>query len=238
MFQFAGSPPPRLCVRRGAAGVCPAGFPHSETCGSMDICSSPQLFAACRVFRRLLMPRHPPCALLCLTMALLVPSPGPPSVAPRGVLPGLMPGFLGFPPRAPHPCVRPAPPPGGTSLSGAQIPPPKGDIWVSFSLSVSIRFSRCSVTFRHPGLFRSAPRYGNPSPSRGQAGACLSKICSGGRLLSHAHGIVPSAARAFTAVFGMGTGVPPGRIATGTFLICRLGRRTAAQPLLSSLERR
>ena len=48
-------------------GVCPAGFPHSDICGSMDICSSPQLFAAYHVFLRLLVPRHPPCALSCLT---------------------------------------------------------------------------------------------------------------------------------------------------------------------------
>ena len=49
------------------AGVFPAGFPHSDICGSMDICSSPQLFAAYHVFLRLLVPRHPPCALFCLT---------------------------------------------------------------------------------------------------------------------------------------------------------------------------
>ena len=48
-------------------GVLPAGFPHSDICGSMDICSSPQLFAAYHVFHRLLVPRHPPCALSCLT---------------------------------------------------------------------------------------------------------------------------------------------------------------------------
>ena len=48
-------------------GVHPAGFPHSDICGSMDICSSPQLFAAYHVFLRLLVPRHPPCALSCLT---------------------------------------------------------------------------------------------------------------------------------------------------------------------------
>ena len=48
-------------------GVRPAGFPHSDICGSMDICSSPQLFAAYHVFLRLLVPRHPPCALSCLT---------------------------------------------------------------------------------------------------------------------------------------------------------------------------
>ena len=33
----------------------------------MDICSSPQLIAAYHVFRRLLVPRHPPCALISLT---------------------------------------------------------------------------------------------------------------------------------------------------------------------------
>ena len=31
------------------------------------MCPSPQLFAACRVFLRPLVPRHPPCAFLCLT---------------------------------------------------------------------------------------------------------------------------------------------------------------------------
>ena len=47
--------------------VYSARFPHSEICGSKDICSSPQLFAAYHVFLRLLVPRHPPCALTCLT---------------------------------------------------------------------------------------------------------------------------------------------------------------------------
>lgn len=47
--------------------VCACGFPHSEICGSMDICSFPQLFAAYHVFHRLLVPRHPPCALFRLT---------------------------------------------------------------------------------------------------------------------------------------------------------------------------
>ena len=46
---------------------CSCGFPHSDICGSVDICSSPQLFAAYHVFHRLLVPRHPPCALFCLT---------------------------------------------------------------------------------------------------------------------------------------------------------------------------
>ena len=47
--------------------VCSAGFPHSEISGSSDICSSPLLIAAYHVFHRLLVPRHPPCALSSLT---------------------------------------------------------------------------------------------------------------------------------------------------------------------------
>ena len=50
---------------------CSCGFPHSDICGSVDICSSPQLFAAYHVFLRLLVPRHPPCALISLTITLL-----------------------------------------------------------------------------------------------------------------------------------------------------------------------
>ena len=51
-------------------GVCPAGFPHSDISGSLDICSSPKLFAAYHVFHRLLVPRHPPCALSSLTSSI------------------------------------------------------------------------------------------------------------------------------------------------------------------------
>ncbi len=43
------------------------GFPHSDIHGSLDICSSPWLFAACHVFLRLLVPRHSPYALTSLT---------------------------------------------------------------------------------------------------------------------------------------------------------------------------
>ena len=52
-------------------GVFPCGFPHSDICGSPDICSFPQLFAAYHVFLRLLVPRHPPCALLRLTSLIV-----------------------------------------------------------------------------------------------------------------------------------------------------------------------
>ena len=42
-------------------------FPHSDISGSLDICSSPKLFAAYHVFHRLLVPRHPPYALISIT---------------------------------------------------------------------------------------------------------------------------------------------------------------------------
>ena len=48
--------------------VFSCGFPHSDISGSSDICSSPKLFAAYHVFHRLLVPRHPPCALFRLTI--------------------------------------------------------------------------------------------------------------------------------------------------------------------------
>ena len=48
--------------------VLRTGFPHSDICGSRIICISPQLFAAYHVFLRLLVPRHPPCALISLTI--------------------------------------------------------------------------------------------------------------------------------------------------------------------------
>ena len=55
-----------LCIYHTVTEGCSAGFPHSDISGSMDICSSPKLFAAYHVFHRLLVPRHPPCALYCL----------------------------------------------------------------------------------------------------------------------------------------------------------------------------
>ena len=56
-----------LCIHHTTTEVCSARFPHSDISGSLDICSSPKLFAAYHVFHRLLVPRHPPCALSSLT---------------------------------------------------------------------------------------------------------------------------------------------------------------------------
>ena len=46
-------------------------FPHSEISGSRDMCSSPELIAACHVLLRLQVPRHPPNALLRLNYFLV-----------------------------------------------------------------------------------------------------------------------------------------------------------------------
>ena len=62
-------PPVHLWIQCTVAEVPSAGSPHSDICGSMDICSSPKLFAAYLVFLRLLVPRHPPCALFVLDLA-------------------------------------------------------------------------------------------------------------------------------------------------------------------------
>ena len=59
-----------LCIGVRILEVCSSGFPHSEISGSKDICSSPKLFAAYHVFHRLLVPRHPPCALSSLTSCI------------------------------------------------------------------------------------------------------------------------------------------------------------------------
>jgi len=64
---------PRVGSALAVTGSSPAGFPHSDISGSMPACGSPKLFAACHVLPRRSVPRHPPCALLCLTS--LLPQP-------------------------------------------------------------------------------------------------------------------------------------------------------------------
>ena len=68
MFQFRAFPSYAYLIQRTIHRYCLCGFPHSEISGSTDICSSPKLIAACHVLRRLLMPRHSPCALYSLTL--------------------------------------------------------------------------------------------------------------------------------------------------------------------------
>ena len=59
-----------LCIQYRTTEVCSARFPHSEICGSLNICFLPQLIAAYHVFLRLSVPRHPPCALSNLTLSI------------------------------------------------------------------------------------------------------------------------------------------------------------------------
>jgi hypothetical protein len=54
-------------IQLGMVPVSRTGFPHSDTPGSSLACSSPRLFAAGRVLRRLFAPRHPPYTLSSLT---------------------------------------------------------------------------------------------------------------------------------------------------------------------------
>ena len=60
MFQF---PPFAYTLQVYMTVLLTAGLSHSEISGSKVICTSPELVAAYHVLRRLLEPRHPPCAL-------------------------------------------------------------------------------------------------------------------------------------------------------------------------------
>ena len=68
MVHFPGFARTRLWIHRAVIRFCRIGFPHSEIPGSMPTCGSPRLIAACHVLHRLLLPRHPPCALSSLTI--------------------------------------------------------------------------------------------------------------------------------------------------------------------------
>ena len=63
MFQFPPFAPAMLVT-----GLQPAGLPHSDISGSKPVCSSPELFAAYHVLRRLQKPRHPPSALVTFSL--------------------------------------------------------------------------------------------------------------------------------------------------------------------------
>ena len=77
MVHFPGFARARLCIHRAVRGFYPRGFPHSEIPGSKPACGSPRLIAACHVLHRLLLPRHPPCALSSLTIKLTRPTAVP-----------------------------------------------------------------------------------------------------------------------------------------------------------------
>ena len=71
MFQFPGLASEDLFDSvNGSRAMKREGFPHSDIPGSKVVCASPGLIAACHVLRRLLEPRHSPCALSSLTKIL------------------------------------------------------------------------------------------------------------------------------------------------------------------------
>src|ERR1700726_1655812 len=64
MFHFPTLPPPALCVQAGAMGhYAPSGFPIRKSPDRRLVADSPGLIAGSYVLHRLLVPRHPPCAL-------------------------------------------------------------------------------------------------------------------------------------------------------------------------------
>jgi hypothetical protein len=66
---------PRVCLlilyvfKYGYYSITSSGFPHSEISGSKLAYSSPKHIGVRPVLHRLLVPRHPPCALSNLTIS-------------------------------------------------------------------------------------------------------------------------------------------------------------------------
>src|SRR5688572_6181938 len=70
MFQFPSLATAGYEFAVGWQGYALRGLSHSEISGSSLASSSPKLFAAVHVLRRLASPRYPPCALCSLTISL------------------------------------------------------------------------------------------------------------------------------------------------------------------------
>ena len=94
MFQFPGFALISLCIQPISTWSCrllipqginnqhSGGFPHSEIFGSKPIPGSPKLIAGYRVLHRLLLPRHPPNALIALDLTRKKKDPHPCGVRP------------------------------------------------------------------------------------------------------------------------------------------------------------
>src|SRR5439155_463748 len=67
MFHFPALPPPALCVQAGVMGnYALSGFPIRKSPDQCLFADFPGLIAGYNVLLRLLVPRHPPCALINL----------------------------------------------------------------------------------------------------------------------------------------------------------------------------
>ena len=67
MFQFSGFAPMTLCIQVTVTSKRP-GFPIRKSADQRPFAGSPQLIAGCHVLHRLSLPRHPPHALIRLTL--------------------------------------------------------------------------------------------------------------------------------------------------------------------------
>ena len=72
MFQFPGLPWYTYGFTIPCIDITLCGFSHSEIHESLPACGSSWLFAAYRVLLRLLVPRHPPYALIRLTFFYII----------------------------------------------------------------------------------------------------------------------------------------------------------------------
>ena len=238
-------PPAWLWIHHAVVEDCSTGFPHSEISGSMDICSSPKLFAAYHVFRRLLVPRHPPCALVRLTFS------GLPSLVAfsdclylsvccrtcaRNCVPRSWYSSNTFPSSCLQPsvCKHPAPVVCCLSVLSSLLDENIELMLMSCLSSLkqilfyrdltfyiySMRFSRyILLTAEQSRHIRRSLLISNHCSVIAlyiyQPKGLLFLKGSGTHLLSHAvPSVVSSAVRGLTIVFGMGTGVSPGRIGT------------------------
>src|SRR6202035_2922223 len=60
-----------MCSARGNAALPALGFPIRASAGHRPFSASPRLIAAVHALHRLLVPRHPPCALTILTVIVV-----------------------------------------------------------------------------------------------------------------------------------------------------------------------
>jgi hypothetical protein len=67
MFQFSRFAPSLLCIQSEVTLKGP-GFPIRKSADQRPFAGSPQLIAGCHVLHRLSLPRHPPHALIRLTL--------------------------------------------------------------------------------------------------------------------------------------------------------------------------
>ena len=67
MFKFSRFAPVTLCIQVTVTSKRP-GFPIRKSADQRPFAGSPQLIAGCHVLRRLSLPRHPPHALIRLTL--------------------------------------------------------------------------------------------------------------------------------------------------------------------------